>query len=314
MHEHRKRRTTGRPPRLSSSSCACNLDLDVSRGHPRLAGYLIDSSRNRSQQRNRDREQASIHTGLDSHTFVSELPLVQSLAVPTQQGLVELEEQIVEMASETESEGSGEEIRRHGDPHDSSEDEEDDPEELRKLQEDFIANDDDEAEDDEDLEPEERRRRRKDKRKKRKRSEAAISDEELDEDDLELLAENTGQSGPNKAKAQSQKLKRIRRRGYGSEEDEDEEEPSRRHDRGRGRGDQDEDDLDIFADEPVSTRRGADADELEESDMDDFIEEDDEEENDQMTEAERRTAALAKRAQKKAAAKKHRNFAGAGLE
>ncbi|KAJ9098469.1 hypothetical protein QFC19_006336 [Naganishia cerealis] len=219
------------------------------------------------------------------------------------------------MAAHSDSEGSGDEIRPHGDDRgDSSEEEESDEEEKRRVAEGFIV-DEDEEEGDEDLEPEERRKRRKERRKKRKRTEAAMSDQdELDEDDLELLAENTGFSS--RSKAASQKLKRIRRRGA-SEEDDDEDDDInvRRDDRHRDRnGDREEDNLDIFADEPSTARRG-DIDELEEDDMDDFIEEDDEDlDNDQMTETERRAAALAKRAQRKAAAKKHRSFAGAGLE
>ncbi|KAJ9096338.1 hypothetical protein QFC21_005158 [Naganishia friedmannii] len=215
-------------------------------------------------------------------------------------------------AHSDDSEGSGDDIRPHGDPRagDSSEEEESDEEETRKVTAGFIV-------DDEDLEPEERRKRRKDGSKKRKRPESARSDQdELDDDDLELLAENTGVPNRSKTAAQSQKLKRIRRRGASEEEDDedDDELDDRRTDRHRN-GARDDDDLGIFGDEPTSARRGGDIDELDEDDMDDFIEEDDEDlDNDQMTDAERRASALAKKAQRKAAARKHRNFAGAGLE
>ena len=83
----------------------------------------------------------------------------------------------------------------------SDEDEEDDPEEARRVAEGFIAEDDEEEDDQDDEARRERRRRRK---KKRKQNE---EDFEVDEDDLELLAENTGQAGRKSAG----RLKRFRR-------------------------------------------------------------------------------------------------------
>ncbi|SPO19824.1 probable Transcription elongation factor SPT6 [Ustilago trichophora] len=82
----------------------------------------------------------------------------------------------------------------------SDEDEDDDPEEARRIAEGFIAEDDEEEEEDEEARRERRRRRKK----KRKQNE---QDFEVDEDDLELLAENTGQS----RRKEAGRLKRFRR-------------------------------------------------------------------------------------------------------
>ncbi|TKY90444.1 hypothetical protein EX895_000442 [Sporisorium graminicola] len=82
----------------------------------------------------------------------------------------------------------------------SDEDEDDDPEEARRIAEGFIAEDDEEEEEDDEARKERKRRRKK----KRKQTE---EDFEVDEDDLELLAENTGQS----RRKEAGRLKRFRR-------------------------------------------------------------------------------------------------------
>ncbi|CCF53902.1 hypothetical protein NDA14_000064 [Ustilago hordei] len=82
----------------------------------------------------------------------------------------------------------------------SDEEEDDDPEEARRIAKGFIAEDDEEEEEDEEARRERRRRRKK----KRKQNE---EDFEVDQDDLELLAENTGQS----RRKEAGRLKRFRR-------------------------------------------------------------------------------------------------------
>lgn len=70
---------------------------------------------------------------------------------------------------------------------DSSEEEEEDPEEARRIAEGFIV---DETEDEGDEDDDAERKRRRRERKKRKQKE---EEEELDEEDLDLVAEATGQ-------------------------------------------------------------------------------------------------------------------------
>ncbi|PWZ02826.1 transcription elongation factor SPT6 [Testicularia cyperi] len=82
----------------------------------------------------------------------------------------------------------------------SEEEDDDDPEEARRIAEGFIAEDDEDEEEDEEARRERRRRRKK----KRKQNE---EDFEVDEDDLELLAENTGQT----RRKEAGRLKRFRR-------------------------------------------------------------------------------------------------------
>ncbi|THH26563.1 hypothetical protein EUX98_g7622 [Antrodiella citrinella] len=73
---------------------------------------------------------------------------------------------------------------------DSSEEPEEDEEEERRIREGFIVDEDEEDEDEDDDAEKERRKRRK-RRKKRHRKEPS-DDEGLEEDDLDLLEENTG--------------------------------------------------------------------------------------------------------------------------
>ncbi|BFZ57446.1 Transcription elongation factor spt6 [Savitreella phatthalungensis] len=117
------------------------------------------------------------------------------------------------------------------DPDSSDEDEEDDPEEARKLNEGFIDDDDEDmGEADVDAAAADRRRRRKKKRKSKKRKhrtedgadgEAADTngnsgrvhdDEELDEDDLDLVMEATGEGG-------RQRFKRLKQAGAAATQD-----------------------------------------------------------------------------------------------
>lgn len=109
---------------------------------------------------------------------------------------VEASKLIDDAASESEGEpGAGD---------DSSEEEEDDEEEARKVREGFIV--DDEEEDEEaGL-----------KHRKHKRKRHIVENEELDEDDLELLRENAGETGPAKERVKFKRLKRG-----GDEDDED---------------------------------------------------------------------------------------------
>ncbi|KAG6900843.1 hypothetical protein C0993_009961 [Termitomyces sp. T159_Od127] len=153
---------------------------------------------------------------------------------------------------------------------DSSEEGEDDEEEARKIREGFIV---DEDEEDEEADEEERRKRRK-RRKKHHRKRGAITagdeeDEGLEEEDLELLEENTGTS------FKRDRLTRLHRRR-------DSESPAASSSKRRVVVESSEDDLDndglprlediqrIWDDE----RRGEEDDD----EMDDFIEDDEEEE------------------------------------
>ncbi|KAH9946100.1 transcription elongation factor Spt6 [Epithele typhae] len=89
-----------------------------------------------------------------------------------------------------ESEGEGDPVRQHA-SDDSSEEPEEDEEEERRVRDGFIV-DEDEDEDAED--EEEERRKRKKRRKRHHRHKNGLEDEELDEDDLNLIEENTGTS------------------------------------------------------------------------------------------------------------------------
>ncbi|MBW0479878.1 hypothetical protein O181_019593 [Austropuccinia psidii MF-1] len=146
---------------------------------------------------------------------------------------------------------------------DSSEEEEEGSEEERAVREGFIADDDEEEEDEEEDQPARKRKRKhrhkhKHRDRKKHRSDDVDEDEDdgLDEDDLELLAENTGVPSHRHSK------RRLRRAGSVASEDIDRDP---------------EDDLNrIFDDEndvfgPAARRR----DPLAGDDgLDDFIEED----------------------------------------
>jgi transcription elongation factor SPT6 len=216
------------------------------------------------------------------------------------------------------SEGEGDEIRPYGlagnddDMNDSSEEEEEDEEEARRIKEGFIV-DDDEEDDEAEAEGEgagddgRRRRERKERkrRKKRKRGmwdpvitgrraaadlESHVSEtgsaDVLEEDDLELIAENTGQVRPSSQQA-SRSLKRFRRRHSAS--------PPGGDDTGAGQESPDEGDPDLpdianMFDAPAVPSRRRDYDDDDDSDMgmDDFIVDEDEGEGGDPAEARRR--------------------------
>lgn len=205
----------------------------------------------------------------------------------------------------SESDNAGDDIRMLGDPNenDSSEEEEDDEEEAARIRAGFIVDEDEDE--DEDMDPEEKKRRRR-KHRKRKRGRhchvqwKALDDkvfdsasftaeaEALDEDDLELMLENSGARRPNEAEANRKRHKHMG--SPGSAEDDDRA-------------------LDNMFDEPTLSRsRG---DDPEEDDMDDFIEEDEDEEIDEETRAQLRRQ---KKEAKRANARKVRSNAGVGQE
>ncbi|PWN39561.1 hypothetical protein IE81DRAFT_338403 [Ceraceosorus guamensis] len=119
--------------------------------------------------------------------------------------------------AEEDSQDSGEDIaggnkrgliagsEEDDDDDSSEEDEDDDPEEARRIAQGFIV-DEEEDEEQEDDDEQERRRKRK-RRKQKRRRQLEEENEELDEDDLDLLAENTGV----KRRKEERKLKRFRR-------------------------------------------------------------------------------------------------------
>lgn len=192
-----------------------------------------------------------------------------------------------------------------GEDDSSEEEDDDDPEEARRIAEGFIAEDDEEE--DEEAQRERRRRRKK----KRKQVE---EDFEVDEDDLELLAENTGRP----RKKDLHRLKRFRR-GSASPEADD---AAAAQQRALAELFDDDDDED---DEPVSGRRGAEYNDdedlpsvgqairagvarkvrdvgYEDDGLDDFIEEDeDEEEMRDLDEEEREARRREKREEKRRA-------------
>lgn len=110
-------------------------------------------------------------------------------------------------------EGSGDEIRPHGE-HDSSEESEDDPEEARRIAEGFIVEGEDDYDDGEvdgdgkKETKEERRARKKAEKRNKRRQKRKERGAELSEDELELINENRGIGGP----STSRPLKRLRRR------------------------------------------------------------------------------------------------------
>ncbi|CAE6448974.1 unnamed protein product [Rhizoctonia solani] len=173
----------------------------------------------------------------------------------------------VEMAEDAqgaEEDAEGEDEEGEGDPvgpqagvsDDSSEEGEDDETEARKIREGFIVDEDEEDEEDE--EEERRRRRRRKKRRKHREME-----EDLDEDDLDLMEENTG------TKAARSHLTRLRRGRASSSRSAspDQERISRR----RPRGSDDESLPDANDINRIWDDRARDEDD---GDMDDFIEDD----------------------------------------
>lgn len=191
----------------------------------------------------------------------------------------------------------------------SDEDEEDDPEEARRVAEGFIAEDDEEDDDEDDEARRERRRRRK---KKRKQNE---EDFEVDEDDLELLAENTGQAGRKSAG----RLKRFRR-GSASppaddeaaarqktldqifEDDDDDDEDDIRSGRRGANYDDDDDDLPSVGNAlraGVARKHRDTGAGYEDDGLDDFIEEDEDDDEMQGLDEDEREARRQQRREEK---------------
>ncbi|EIW70012.1 hypothetical protein TREMEDRAFT_71488 [Tremella mesenterica DSM 1558] len=140
-------------------------------------------------------------------------------------------------------EGQGDDIRPHGDIHDSSEESEDDLAELAAVKHGFIV-DDEEAEvaseDDEEARAArkaERRKRKRRERQRRQRDEVRLSDDELD-----LINENMGLAGP------SRPVKRARGRS-GSVASNDRFVSLQDMFREDERGDDDDDDMGDFIEE-----------------------------------------------------------------
>ncbi|PWN93854.1 hypothetical protein FA10DRAFT_299195 [Acaromyces ingoldii] len=224
-----------------------------------------------------------------------------------------------------DDEEEGEDIMKEGgniigsdEEGDSSEEEEDDPEEAKRIAEGFIDDDDADEDRDSDDDAERRRKRKKRKAKKRRRQrQQQEEDEMLDEDDLDLIGENTGL----RRNKDERRLKRLRREsaspdGQDAEQaakkprdlehmfddDDDEDEiPARRR---RDAIDDDDEDMPSAAQvlQAASARRGR-RDEIPafEDEMEDFIDDDESDEMDEdLSEGEREQRKEEKRKQKQA--------------
>ncbi|CAO1630576.1 unnamed protein product [Parajaminaea phylloscopi] len=210
-----------------------------------------------------------------------------------------------------------------GEEGDSSEEEdEDDPEEARLIAEGFIVDsEDEEKSEDDDAERKRKKKRRVRKLRKKKRQQEE-EEEDLDEDDLDLLAENSG-------RPRQEKRKRFRR-GSASpdpestsrnrrdlarifEDDDEEDDAAPQPQRRMAVDDEDEDEelpsvataLRRAAHDKAArqTRQPAPSAAYPEDDMDDFIDDDDDEsdeEMDDMDEDEREERRRERRERKKA--------------
>lgn len=150
---------------------------------------------------------------------------------------------IEEEDSRVSSEGEGDDLRPE-DPFNSSsedEDEDDDEEEIQKIREGFIVDDDEEAEHHERKKKKHHHKRRREKEGSEHSATQEPEEDEglLDEDDLDLLMENTGASSALKEKSQYKRLKRAesedtteKSRGLNDffSDEEDEQEDDRRQD------------------------------------------------------------------------------------
>ncbi|KAF7969884.1 hypothetical protein HWV62_25605 [Athelia sp. TMB] len=205
----------------------------------------------------------------------------------------------MQVSGQEDEEGEGDVIMAHGDSDDSSEEPEEDAEEEKRIREGFIV-DEDEEDEEEGVDSEAERRRRRKRRKRRHRKPAEEEEEGLEDDDLELLEENTG------ASFSKGRLTRLRR-GHGSESP-----PVASSSKRKTVLDSSDDDLDNDV-PPVADildiwndDRGGDRED--EEDMEDFIEYDDEEEGGEaaMDEEER----AEKRKEKRRLEKKRREAMG----
>ncbi|RPD66156.1 transcription elongation factor SPT6 [Lentinus tigrinus ALCF2SS1-7] len=190
-------------------------------------------------------------------------------------------------------EEEGEAVVGH-DSGDSSEEPEEDAEEERRIREGFIVDEDEDEEPDD--EEEERRKRRK-RRKKRHHHRSEDEDEGLDEDDLELLEENTGgtfgrrltKGRPREESPPAASSSRHRNVVESSDEDMDDDTYPRVQDIHN-----------IWDDERAAAGRDDD-DDVDMDDMDNFIEyEDEEEDGGAMDEQEREAKRREKRRLEKA--------------
>ncbi|CCH41587.1 Transcription elongation factor [Wickerhamomyces ciferrii] len=113
----------------------------------------------------------------------------------------ELDEEMRNRSSE--SEGEGDDLRPGKEVYDSSEeDEEDDEEEIQKIRDGFIVDDD------EDDVTERKKKKHKRRRERAERQKQAAEEDFLDEDDLDLMMENSGVRS-NKSKSKFKRLKRA---------------------------------------------------------------------------------------------------------
>lgn len=177
--------------------------------------------------------------------------------------LEEEEREIRDEASENPSDEDGDDVM-----DDSSEEEDDDDAEAaEKIRAGFIVDDDE----DDDIDG--KRKKRRHKKKKRDRSSTKNGDDALDEDDLELLLENSG-AKPSRTES-SGKFKRLKRAQV-EDNDEDAEELAKSSKPGRRAGlndmFSDDEDNDEEMDEVEEPRRGEERNILDE--FEDFIEDD----------------------------------------
>lgn len=165
---------------------------------------------------------------------------------------------------------------------DSSEedDEEDDEEAIQKVRDGFIVDDDSE-------ETSNKKRRHK-KRRRKDRDVGSGQDDALDEDDLELLLENSGAKPASKLSGKLKRLKRAHAGDSAGVDGTDSADPKSRQDAGLNDMFSDDEGLagsDHLQDEPGSVNIGNDRNILDE--FEDFIEEDDFSDEDEETRREK---------------------------
>ncbi|KAI5949370.1 SPT6 [Candida jiufengensis] len=183
------------------------------------------------------------------------------------------------------SEGEGDDLRNDSVTDSSEEDDDDDnEEEIQKVRAGFIVDDDEEE-----IETKKRRRHKKRRREPETEGDREETNDALDEDDLELLLENSGIKPSN----QGNKFKRLKRRTDNDEDIEDEDASSREQERQRKVrqgvddifADEEADDLgeDDLQDRDLGNRQSSHRDVVDEEDVDDFIEDDEFSDDDEET-------------------------------
>ncbi|KAG8966029.1 Transcription elongation factor spt6 [Tulasnella sp. 419] len=190
-----------------------------------------------------------------------------------------------------DAEGSEEEDEEGEMIDDSSEEGEDNEEDLRKVAQGFIVEDEDEEPE---TDPEEKARRRQERKERRKRKKLRnFEDDDLDEDDLELMEENTG------IRTSRQRLTRLRRGRVASRSASPEDNDySQRPPREFRRDEDDINELQRMFDDDRRELDDADMDDGFLEDEDDFI--DDEGEEGEMNEEERRERRRAEKERRRA--------------